>query len=85
MYKRIGRIIKILKERAKLLRFLDEWVELRQGLDRLLIIVGFVFLFVHILACLWYVVVDITRDDPDSWLVAFSFLEASNFDVLNKK
>ena len=75
-------MIKIIKEKATILRFVDEWVELRKGIDRLFLIVLFLFLFVHIGACLWYILVDLNRDDPNGWLFTFSFLDSEDFDVL---
>jgi len=53
-------MLKILKERNKLLTFLTELLRIGIGVERLFIAIISVILFCHLGACLWYMLSDMT-------------------------
>ena len=59
---RLVRILKIIKERNKILRYFNEVFKLNSGLERVMIAVMMILLFCHIVACLWYMLSDFESD-----------------------
>jgi len=49
---RLLRIFKIVKERAKLLRYLKELLKIGHGMERLVFVVIIFFILAHIIACI---------------------------------
>ena len=80
---RLVKMLKLIKERNKLLRYLNEWLKLEAGIQRLFLTVLSFLVFCHIAACVWYMIGDINSDDPTNWIFRFSLLGASSFEVAN--
>ena len=47
------RILKVVKERSKLSKYLNEILKIRSGFERLLFFLLISTILVHIVACLW--------------------------------
>jgi hypothetical protein len=59
------RILKILKEKNKLLRFLVEFLKIGLGFERLFFLVLVFILMLHLFACFWLIVASINAsEDP---------------------
>ena len=50
---RLLRILKIIKERSKILRYLNEFLKISMGVDRLVFFTMIFFILCHIISCLW--------------------------------
>lgn len=50
---RLGRLVKILKNSKKGHRSMSSVLSINAGTERLLFFIGFIFLFTHIMTCLW--------------------------------
>ena len=76
-------MLKIMKERNKFVKYVNEFLKLSLGLERLLYFSLLFFLLCHINACLWYLVAKLQDLDPESWVVQTGMVDAGNFDVIS--
>ena len=66
---RLIRILKIIKERNKILRYFNEIFKLNTGVQRVSVAILLIMIFCHIFACLWYVLNDLESEgDYEIWL-----------------
>lgn len=78
---RLFRMLKIIKEKNKFLRYLNEVFKLSSGLERF---IGSIFLLImicHLAACLWFLQADIV-DDPSTWIFQSNLTDGNNFEVI---
>ncbi len=75
-------MLKIVKERNKLISYLNEAFKLSAGVERL---VFFAFLFLllsHISGCLWVLIAKIHSQEYESWPMRYGYQDESNFNVI---
>ena len=80
--KRLFRMLRVIKEKNKFLRYFNETFKISSGFERFLGSLFIMLMICHLTACLWYMQADIA-DDPQSWIYQYKFLDSSNFDVNN--
>jgi len=59
------RILKIIKERNKILRYFNEVFKLNSGLERVIIAILLILTFCHVVACLWYILNNFEMDSDE--------------------
>jgi hypothetical protein len=62
------RILKIVKERSKLLKYVRELVKLGYGFERLAFMTIAFLLICHIIACLWVFFATFSDDFQGTWM-----------------
>ena len=78
-------MFRLIKERNKLVRYLNEWFKLRAGIERFIFSILSIFIFCHIMACIWFLVSEFNSDEH-TWIMEMVANEklsenAANFDV----
>ena len=69
------RIIKIVKERSKLLKYLNEILKISEGFERLFYFLIVLLLMCHIVTCLWIIAVQFTdEEDFNTWKGSDSYI-----------
>jgi len=61
-------MLRFFKEGNKFARFLNVWLKLTQGVERLFLVLLFFIFFSHIGACIWYLQADLS-ESPTSWIM----------------
>ena len=79
---RLFRMLKIIKEKNKFLRYFNETFKLSAGFERFLGSLFTMLMICHLIACLFSILVDFI-DSPINWINYFGFIDSSNFDVQN--
>lgn len=64
------RIMKIIKEKNKFLRYFNETFKLNSGIERFIISILAILLFCHLVACIWNLIAEFS-DNPETWLLRF--------------
>ena len=64
---RLLRILKIVKERSKLLKYLNEILKIGLGFERLFFFIIIFFMLCHIVACVWVVSAQFSGDITDDY------------------
>lgn len=59
------RIMKIIKEKNKFLRYFNETFKLNSGIERFIISILAILLFCHLVACIWNLIADFS-DSPET-------------------
>ena len=80
-------MFRLVKERNKLIRYLNEWFKLRAGIERFIFSILSIFIFCHIMACIWFLIAEL-NDEDNTWIVEMVINEklsedAGNFDVVH--
>lgn len=75
-------MIKIIRDRDKFQTYMNGILKLNAAFERLAVGVIGIFLFCHISACLWYVLVGLGNSDMD-WLTSNDLEFMPGFDVKN--
>lgn len=69
---RLFRLLKIVKERHKISKFLKDVFKIKEGFDRIVFFFASTISVFHTVACLWIILANI-EDSPDSWIVSNGF------------
>ena len=64
---RLLRVLKIIKEKSKFLTYLQDYLKISSGFQRLFMFVAVCIVTTHITACLWVFCATLTSDSPN-WL-----------------
>jgi hypothetical protein len=78
---KLAKMMRLIKDRSKIARYLNEWLKLEAGIERLFLTVISFLLFCHIAACGWYLIADINSEDPSNWIMRFSYMDASPYEL----
>lgn len=66
---KLVRMMKILRERSKLLSVINDFLNLGQTGERITLFILFVLLFTHVTSCLWYFSAKYEGLSPETWVV----------------
>lgn len=69
---RLFRMLKIVKERHKIAKYLNEILKIKMGLERIFFFAMVCGLLCHIVACFWVMLAQI-EDSPDGWIFKNGF------------
>lgn len=75
------RLLKIVKERNKLVKYLQEVLKIGVGFERLLFFFLIFITLCHIVACLWIFSARLNNFSPDTWVVRYGFQDIDDIDV----
>jgi len=77
---RLLRVLKILKEKSKLLKYIGRYLKLGLGFERLSFFLLVFFMMTHIMTCLWVMIAAfIDEDFKGTWLAPFVESENSKY------
>ena len=62
------RLLRFFKEGNRFAKYLNKFLKLTQGVDRLFMILFCFLIFCHIGACIWYLQAKLNQSDPTNWL-----------------
>mmetsp|Transcript_17553 Transcript_17553/g.27068 ORF Transcript_17553/g.27068 Transcript_17553/m.27068 type:complete len:163 (+) Transcript_17553:2088-2576(+) len=65
---RLLRILKIVKQRSQLLKYLNEILKIGLGFERLVFFLILFFILCHLITCLWVIVTLFVPQDDPSWI-----------------
>jgi ABC-type uncharacterized transport system permease subunit len=71
---KIVRILKVIKNQAKILKYMNEYLRIGIGFERIFFFLIIFFVLCHIVACLWIVCAQFYNDDDDytgTWIENF--------------
>ena len=71
------RVLKIVKERNKLVKYLNEVLKIGVGFERLLFFFLLFLILSHIVACFWVFSARMDGVSPDTWIVRYGFQDYS--------
>ena len=78
---RLVRMLKIVKERNKLVKYLNEILKIGVGFERLLFFILIFFILSHIVCCFWIFSARLEDFGPDTWVVRYGYQDLSNMDL----
>jgi hypothetical protein len=65
---RLFRAFKIVREKNKILSYMQKYLNISMGLQRLIVFVIIFFIIVHIIACLWIMTASTSVDGEGTWM-----------------
>jgi hypothetical protein len=74
-------MLKIVKERNKLAKYLNEILRIGVGFERLLFFILIFFVMCHIVSCFWVMFAAFDDYGPDTWVSRYAFKDYSDFDL----
>jgi hypothetical protein len=75
-------MLKVVKERSILIRYLNEIFKVSAGVERIIFIAFLFIILCHISSCLWYFIAKMEDFNPQTWVVKHAFQDCSILDVL---
>lgn len=75
------RLLKVLKEKNRFLRYFNETFKLSSGIERFTLSLVAILIFCHIIACCWYLQADF-HDTNEMWIYAHNLVDLSIFSVI---
>jgi hypothetical protein len=76
---RLIRMLKIVKERNKLIKYLNEVLKIGIGFERLLFLLMIFFVLCHINSCIWIYVAKFDETSKNNWIYSNGFEDYDNF------
>jgi hypothetical protein len=74
-------MLKIVKERNILIRYLNEIFKVSAGAERIIYIIFLFIILCHIASCLWYFIAKLEGFTPETWIVKHNFHDESILEV----
>jgi hypothetical protein len=78
---RLVRLLKVVKERTKISRFINESLKMSIGMERLFTFILIVMIMTHVFSCMWYFIAKLEDFTPESWVVQSGLLDAPEEEV----
>jgi hypothetical protein len=77
---RLLRMLKIVKDRSKLIKYINNLFKLGPGIERLTFFGIISMLLIHIVCCFWVMIASM-EDNPDSWIHRKGYHDLNDFDL----
>jgi hypothetical protein len=75
--------MKVIKERSKFSRYINELLRLGGSFETLFFSIVSVFFFCHLAACLWYMLANLREfSDSEVWTQRLGYMDAANLEVM---
>ena len=62
------RLLRLLREGSKLLKYCESIIKFSQGFDRFCVTIGGFFIFCHIGSCIWFLQASLNDADHTTWV-----------------
>jgi len=78
---KLVRVLKVVKERNTLLKYINETLKLSAGFERLFFFTLMFFIFSHIISCFWVIVAAFEDLSPETWIGRANLLDADDAEI----
>jgi len=81
LFIRLARLLKVIKERSTLAKYVNAILKLSVAVERILFI-GFMFIVLcHITTCMFYLLAKLEDFTPDTWVVRYGYTQHTAWDL----
>lgn len=75
------RMLKMVKESSKIVRYLNLIFKLKSGYERLIIFVLMMLMFTHFMGCMWMFLARLDEFGPDTWISRYGYIDEQLWDL----
>ena len=75
-------MLKIVKERSKFVKYINEMLRLSLGVERMIYFALIFILLCHITTCMWFLTAKLGDLSPQTWVTKHGYQDEDNFTVI---
>ena len=75
------RMIKIAKQKSSFMKYLNRFVKVKAGIERIMMFMVLFVLMCHIIACFWIILINLEQEDYATWIYTKMYQDMDNFDI----
>ena len=75
------RMIKLAKQKSSFMKYLNRFVKVKAGIERIILFMILFVLMCHIIACFWIILLNLETDDYATWIYTKMYQDMSDSDI----